>query len=115
MGDCYETTGHFAMDLKMSKKPLDDWRLVHGVVTGEGQIEGVEFTHSWMELGKDWDYRLVFDYSNDRDISMLATDYYMRGQIKQSKVRRYAIKEALKLMVKNGHFGPWDEFFGRWP
>ena len=114
-GDCYEVVGHFAMDLKSSGKPLDDWRVVHGVVHGESYLTGIEFTHAWMELGKERQYRLVFDYSNDRFISMLATDYYSRGQIEAKNVRRYTVKEALKQMVNSGHFGPWDDFFKEWP
>jgi len=103
------------MNLKHSGKPLDEWRLVHGIVVGEGNLTGIEFGHSWMELGKEWEYRLVFDHSNNREISMSAMDYYSRGEIKPENVRRYTIEEAMKFMRESEHFGPWDPFFRKWP
>ncbi|MHA1662240.1 MAG: hypothetical protein ACTSVR_03180 [Candidatus Thorarchaeota archaeon] len=115
LGDCFPTVGHFAMDLKISGKPLDEWRVVHGIVVGQAEILGLKYTHAWMELGRDWQYRLVFDYSNNHDINILAQDYYSIGQIKPDMVRRYTIDEARKLMFDTGEFGPWDPLFEEYP
>lgn len=111
-GDCYQTVGHFAMYLKWFPELTDNWRVVHGIVCGDGgQAKDIEFGHAWMELDEDFETRLVHDYSNDREIIMLASDYYSRGRIIPDKMKRYTIKEILTLMVDTGHFGPWDDLF----
>jgi hypothetical protein len=97
-GDCYEASGRQILDNQYKDKDLV---LVHGIVTGQGAIEGIQFGHAWVEKGNT-----VIDKSNGRSIELPKAVYYALGKIKKTK--RYTVAEAVKKMLDTGHFGPWD-------
>ena len=81
--------------------------LIHGNPTGSGRIEGIEFAHAWIELS-DESGMMVIDFSNGRDAIAPAPLYYRHGKITETV--RYGREEAIREMVKSGHYGPWDEY-----
>ena len=82
-----------------------DTILVHGVVTGQGAIKGVQYTHAWIEDGDT-----VIDKTIPEEFSELPKMvYYSLGNIKIT--RRYTYKEALQQVVETEHYGPWDKVF----
>ena len=83
----------------------DDLRLVHGVVTGQGKLEGVRFGHAWIERGNT-----VYDHSNGRDIEMSKDAHYKLGHIEDApgKLYRYTPEQTRQKMLEFEHFGPWD-------
>lgn len=95
-GDCYSAAGRYILD-NMDPELI----LVHGIVTGQGDIEGIQFGHAWVEDGNR-----VIDVSNGRNIQLPKQFYYKLGKIKKTK--RYKREEALKKMLETGHFGPWE-------
>jgi hypothetical protein len=119
-GDCYEAGGRYMMEKCSFGKDDCSFVLVHGEVTGQGQLEGVKYGHCWIESGET-----VIDKSNGRDIEMPKMMYYMLGKIGQpdmenwgksanfmdtssANIHKYTWKEAREAIVDNGHWGPWD-------
>jgi GNAT superfamily N-acetyltransferase len=120
-GDCY-IAAYQAM------KTGDEYRLVHGVVTGQGELEGVRFDHAWVEhsqkpeipadapitaeqramLEQMEPMTIVIDNSNGLDIEIPAVMYYRIGQIDPTTVARYTYEEMARNMVTYEHYGPWD-------
>ena len=99
-GDCYQVAGRYMMDNGMfSKNP--NLVLVHGIVTGQSEIEGVKYGHAWVEDGD-----MVIDKSNGRDLKIPKELYYMLGNI--SETIRYSMSDMRKKIVETGHWGPWE-------
>lgn len=76
--------------------------LVHGIVTGQGPIEGIKYGHAWV---LHTDSNVVIDVT--ADIRMPFDIYKRIGQIEYYVV--YTWKEAVKNCNKFGHYGAWDE------
>lgn len=96
LGDCYEVAGNYAMLHRDDK----DTFVVHGEVSGQGVLAGINYDHAWIEKGED-----VIDDSNGRHIVIPKVLYYAIGHI--HKVKKYTPKEALSKMLKTGHYGDW--------
>ena len=97
MGDCYQAAGRLIMD-HMSKG-----KLVHGMVNGQGSLDGIRFGHAWVEVGSK-----VLDHSNGKKKSISKKLYYAMGKINPSQCKYYKYKDAAKFMVDKGHWGPWE-------
>lgn len=97
-GDCFETA---------FRNQQDDPSLLvcHGVVHGQGALEGYVFPHAWNETR---DGLLVVDTSNGNDLTLPRDLYYSIGRIDGSRVRRYTCDEVLDEILSLGHYGPWD-------
>jgi len=95
-GSCYK----LALEHVLNHK---DATLVHGIVTGQCEIEGVRYGHAWVEFrhnGLD----IVFDPSIDK--AFPKDLYYSIGEIEYTK--RYTLDEALLILTEQQHYGPWD-------
>jgi len=99
MGDCYEASGN----LIIRSMGESGAKLVHGMVNGQGALDGVRFGHAWVEKGNK-----VFDYSNGREIEMSKSKYYALGHIKPEDNKYYKPKQAMNWMQKKKHWGPWE-------
>lgn len=111
-GDCYERNGTLITDLLISflrdMSPLShcsDPMLVHGLVVGEGSIEGVEHGHCWIEDGD-----VVYDFSNGRTLIHRKSEYYRLGRIRDEADRlyRYTPEEVRRKILDFEHWGPRD-------
>lgn len=97
-GDCYEVAlNHIVYE----STDEDGLVLVHGVVTGQGPLEGMVYGHAWIEDG-DW----VIDRSNGNDVTIPRAIYYAIGNI--TDTRRYDRQEAIGRCLEVGHYGAWD-------
>ena len=96
-GDCYAANGRWMIGKDNS------YRLVHGVAIMAR--DGKPFGHCWIEKGNT-----VLDFSNDNKIKLPKKRYYELGgiPIKGYPLYKYKYLEAAKLMVKLGHWGPWE-------
>ncbi len=103
-GDC------FVVALKKFMENPKRYTLVHGVVTGQGPIEGIEYNHAW-----------VIDEKTDTVIDMTLPKgnqkipvglYYYIGKI--SITKEYKGPEVLKMLDKYGTYGPWDSVFDQY-
>jgi len=105
-GDCYVIAGQVAMGI--ISKEIDfvgTPYVVHGIVTGQGAIEGLKYGHAWIE-----DDENVYDWSNGRELVFPKAIYYMLGEIEDEdgKIYRYTFDEAREKMLDTGHYGSWD-------
>ena len=101
-GNCYQVAFDCLMDLGSND---DNVRLVHGVVTGQGAIEGIEYCHAWVEDGDE-----VIDGTMPPKYRILPKDiYYALGNVGITK--KYSRKQALAKALFTGHYGPWDKVF----
>ena len=103
MGDCFEANGKFFMSEALFGAD-SSMRLVHGEVTGQGALEGVNYGHCWIEDGGS-----VIDVSNGRNIKMSKDDYYERGSIAtNNNMHKYGPRDFQKKILKHEHWGPWN-------
>lgn len=113
LGDCYESAGKFM--LHDVRDDADQFRLVHGLVTGQGaSVKGVRFGHAWVEYTTESGQVMVIDNSNDVGYYGKRSEYYSVGQIRESELIRYTRPEAMKMMAKFRHWGPWDGMFDKY-
>ena len=98
-GDCYQAGGRLIMNFFGDK----DHKLVHGMVSGQGALEGNRFGHCWVE-SRD----TVLDHSNDKKLEIPKDVYYLMGRIDPAECHYYTPREAAKKMSNAEHWGPWD-------
>ena len=99
MGDCYQAGGRLIMNFFGDKRH----KLVHGMVNGQGALEGKRYGHCWVESSNT-----VLDHSNGRKLEIPKNVYYALGRVKPGQCKYYAPKEAAKFMLEKGHWGPWE-------
>jgi hypothetical protein len=77
--------------------------LVHGLVTGQGALEGIVYNHAWCEDGSK-----IIDMTLPKKLqkSLDTKFYYTLGHIKITY--RYTFKEALEKANEHGTYGPWE-------
>jgi hypothetical protein len=100
-GDCYEAAGKYVMDHALFPGTDGSLILVHGEVTGQGDIAGIQYGHAWVEKGGT-----VIDVSNGRNIKLPKAVYYAIGNI--GKTYKYTSEEMREKILESGHWGPWD-------
>lgn len=98
-GDCYQQAWKLFYS-RLREKPL----LVHGIVTGQGRLSGIEYNHAWVEIG---------DTVYDKTISIAANGipketYYSLGNVKEDLVFRYTIEQVSEKAIEYMTYGPWE-------
>ena len=84
-GDCFESALQELLHSNpFGKEDEDNMTLVHAVVTGQGEIEGLKHGHAWNEIGD-----VVIDKSNGRNIVMRKEDYYKAGNINPNNTNEF--------------------------
>lgn len=92
---------------KFMEKP-NKYILVHGVVTGQGAIEGLQYCHAWVEDGNT-----VIDMTLPEALQQFPKDvYYAIGHI--DITRKYDVNEVMNKLDEFGTYGPWDKVFERY-
>jgi hypothetical protein len=96
-GDCYEQALHYMQsDLSAT--------LVHGLVTGQGPLEGIIYNHAWCEKnGKIIDMTLPKAAQKSLPIDF----YYSIGHI--TVTYKYTYDQMLEKMNEFGTYGPWEK------
>lgn len=112
-GDCYEAAGCYVQDAALTGD-ADNLTLVHGVVSGQGPLEGRRIGHAWVEVeerapGFPISVWLVVDRSMGRNLVLPRDMYYRVGQIEPAECTRYTPEEMTVRALKHGHWGPWEE------
>jgi hypothetical protein len=95
-GDCFEVAANLALQLS------GEARVVHGLCTGRGPIEGRPFVHAWVELNG-----LALDMSNGLQVAMPVARYRKLARLR-GKVIAYTPAQIRAEMVRCKHYGPWD-------
>lgn len=96
-GDCYEVAANLVLE-------NPEYTLVHGIVTGQGDLRGVRYGHAWVEYEGN-----VIDKSNGRELEFPKEVYYAIGNIDPNDQYQYNAKEIRKIIQYEKHWGPWEE------
>jgi len=99
LGDCYVAAARLASRFHGEPKV----KLVHGMVNGQGTLEGKRYGHAWVEYGNK-----VLDHSNGRKLEIPKSTYYAIGKVDPSQNKYYTPEETMKWMMKAKHYGPWE-------
>jgi|TARA_R110000823_G_scaffold280983_2_gene399146 hypothetical protein len=99
LGDCYPAGGRLIMNFFGDATH----KLVHGMVNGQGALEGMRYGHCWVE-SKD----TVLDHSNGRKLEVPKQVYYALGRIDPKECKYYSPEECRKWMLEDGTWGPWE-------
>lgn len=99
-GNCFDSSYDFMMKHGISNKNL---KLVHGFVSGQGDMMGYKFAHGWCE-----DEDTVFDNANNATHRVPKFLYYGIGNIKENECKYYTHKETVNQSLKHRHKGPWE-------
>ncbi len=67
-------------------------KLVHGMVNGQGALEGMRYGHCWVESRNT-----ILDHSNGRKLELPIDVYYAIGRINPKECKYYTPEEAAKL------------------
>ena len=120
-GHCFENCGRHIMN-----NPDDNLVLVHGIVIGQGPIEGVPFAHAWLErrgaeaIGGDTSQlsaedqeqlgRMAIDLTTDERLeNPLEIPAVLYRSVAQAEVKaEYTHDEAISKLAEHKHWGPWD-------
>jgi hypothetical protein len=98
LGDCFSAAGKFISRWNVLQYPKDYW-LVHGKLSRLRQ--DVTSNHAWAEEGD-----FVHEVSNGRADHVQKDVYYKAMGV--TSVRKYKPEEAIGLMIRHGHWGPWE-------
>lgn len=101
-GDCFVVAGSYALN-------HPEVILVHGIVTGQGALDGVRFPHAWVEIGGK-----IIDKSNGNDIKINKELYYALGSIDKKYLKKYNHKQLLKYVLDTENWGPWEKPIVNW-
>lgn len=112
LGDCFKVAANLVAPLlgivNEKVSDLTDVALVHGIVTGQGHLEGIRFTHAWVEGVTKDGIPMVIDASNGREVVIPQGLYYVIGRISPDECERYSAEDAIDRMMSSAHYGPWD-------
>ena len=97
-GNCFEVALHTFME------DPQNYILVHGVVSGQGPLDGIKYCHAWVLDGDT-----VIDNTQKKLNRLPKVVYYSLGDI--SITREYDSKDVYNMMEKYGTYGPWDFIF----
>ena len=98
-GNCYQVAFN-----KFMENP-HKYTLVHGIVTGQGPISGIQYGHAWVEDGDT-----IIDMTLPAHMRNLPKAlYYAIGHI--DITRKYNANQVLEMLDKYETYGPWDSVF----
>ena len=99
-GDCFDSAFDFMFE-KGNK--MKDLKLVHGFVSGKGELNGYRFAHGWCEAED-----MVYDNANGRKGALPKMIYYGIGNIHPDDCKYYTFNETMKMAEKHMNKGPWE-------
>jgi len=111
-GDCYQAAANYLS--RLGPKESEGHTLVHGIVSGQGPLEGKRLDHAWVEAeqpvpGGSLTIVLVIDVSQGKNLLLPRDLYYRIGRVNPAECTRYTPEEAMINMLRSKHFGPWNE------
>ena len=96
LGDCYYQSYKY-------QEANPKVTLVHGLVKGQGKLEGIIFNHSWCEDGDT-----IIDMTLKPNIQKTLNKnlYYLLGDIKITF--KYSYQDRIEKSLEIGTYGPWE-------
>ena len=108
-GECFYKSCTFLLDLPQDA--LKDARLVHGLVDGQGPMDGIRFPHAWVEVSIGG---CMFVWDPEAKALLQRHRYYEAGRIVEDELTRYTGAKAWMHVSQTGHAGPWEDRFDVW-
>ena len=104
IGDCFRWAAKFLGKLSTDADDIPE-RLVHAVVKAipGSDASREQYPHAWVENNQycwDWQHQISGIGGVGR------AEFYQQYQPRD--IQRYRYTEAIKLAVKNKHWGPWE-------
>jgi hypothetical protein len=111
-GDCFVISANLltCRDFEPKAAMLEGFEalvLAHGVVTGQGPVAGIRYSHAWLE-GEVNGLTMAIDFSNGRQVVIPREIYYQAGNIEPREICRYTEPQARRMLVEHLHYGPWE-------
>lgn len=101
-GQCYRLAYQY-FDKESYRSP--GMLLVHGLVTGQGRLEGKMFDHAWVEYKGT-----VFDFTLPTKYQKLPLEvYYKISRLDEKSLIKYTPRQVNEQAIKHGTYGPWDK------
>lgn len=105
-GDCFQAAWR-AFYQNLSSKAL----LVHGIITGQGPIEGINYNHAWVEIGE-----IVIDKTIPLFAKGFPRDaYYRLARVQEDKLFKYTAKDVAEKAQQFQTYGPWEDVLWQYP
>ncbi len=100
IGDCFEASGRW-----ITEHFDDDAKLVHAEVSGQKALKGIRYCHGWIERGD-----VVIDVANGTINEYPKELYYAIADVvdQPGTIAKYDRQQALKMMLREEHYGPWE-------
>jgi hypothetical protein len=99
-GDCFDSAFDFMLD---KGNEIEGLKLVHGFVSGKGELNGYRFAHGWCE-----DNEIVYDNANGKKGALPKMIYYGIGNIHPDDCKYYSFDETIDMAQNFNHKGPWE-------
>jgi hypothetical protein len=99
-GDCFDSAFDFMFE---NGDKMEGLKLVHGFVSGKGELNGYRFAHGWCETDD-----MVYDNANGRKGALPKMIYYGIGNIHPDDCKYYTFNETMKMAEKHMNKGPWE-------
>lgn len=107
MGDCFRISYRTFNKLWTN----GNYRLVQGMINGQGPVEGLRFVHAWVE---DLDKNLVIDNTLPEDKrSMPRGVYYYIAKVNPDELSRYDSRQVYEMASEFKTYGPWEDKYNR--
>lgn len=104
-GNCFQLAYKF-FDQNFTK---GNYRLVHGMVSGQAELSNYRYIHAWIE---DLDTDQVIDLTQSDAFQILPKDiYYLLGNIDSKELHTYDMLDVYHEVQLNPTYGPWDQVF----
>jgi len=101
-GQCYKLAYQY-FDKNRHRDP--DMLLVHGLIKGQGPLEGKKIDHAWVESEG-----LVYDFTLPKDYQVLPIEvYYRLARLDVRDLIKYKSAQVYKMASQYGTYGPWDD------
>lgn len=101
-GNCYKK----AFDYFMSHRS-NSIVLCHGVVTGQGAIDGIKYNHAWVEELNS--QKVIDNTMPPKYREMDRYLYYLLGRVSEDLVYQYSIEDVQAKIEEFGTYGPWEK------
>ncbi len=100
-GNCYINAINY-----VNNNRHNNFKIVHGIVTGQGKIKGYKIVHAWVE-----DENSCYDHNAaTNNVEKIPKEtYYTMANVKLISIRKYTLQEVYDLIEKTNHAGPWDK------
>lgn len=88
-----------------------NYRLVHGMIDGQGPVKGLRFVHAWVE---NMDTGMVIDNTLPEGKRLLPQGvYYYLAHVQVDQLTRYTAEQVWEYASNTQVYGPWEDKYNK--